>query len=367
MRANGDLADPNGITKEELEDFKRYVAKERIESEERHEKELMEIKKRREMQLQMYDIMEQQPRLCARLKMIVPKFPVETALAIGSHKSLLHQFLQNPCFHSASLSDAIGKVTKDKILVYITEIFLYGVFTLAEYVNFIGNIQTEDDDGNKVPYNPKQITLSGFPQRIVFMCSGDDKVVTKIKKYCEIHFKSKVQINNDGDKTDVVIQSPVVRNLEESQKMFEEFCKYVSDREDIKPLGLCQDITNIDDVQYMINSIGEHRDITKIEELMERLSGFPMTVNININYGGNFIVGDNNVINIGKDKLKTDTKSWIKNNPPKNREKKTEYYERYKSSSVNVMSERIFAQLVPSIAGCESLKTGGYNYWVYNK
>jgi hypothetical protein len=356
MKAQKPLADPNAVTKEDLlsviDDARQVREK---------AKELYDRK------IKVADLMEKHQRVYARLKLIIPKHSDETVLAMENHKNLLSQFLYTECHHAFSLQDAINNLSDNKILVYITEIFLYGVFTLPQYVTFIGRIQYEDDDCKKIPYTPKQITLSGFPQRIVFMCSGDNKVVDKIKRYCQIHFKSDVQINNNGDTTDIIIQSPIVRNLEESQKLFEQFCEYVNDREDLKQFNLNQVISKHNDTTYIVNSLADHRDIMQVEELLEKLSCFPVTINININNGGTFINGNNNVTQITKDKIKSVAKDWIRKNPPKNREKKSDYYDRYKNSIANCLSDRVFAMLVPGVCGCESLKSAGYHYWIYNK
>jgi hypothetical protein len=308
------------------------------------------------------DVAEKFPVLYGRLSVLIPNPPPEAVMAIETHKTLLYQFLRNPCLHFASLKDAVKHVTNDTILVYITEIYLYGVFTLEQYVNYLNNVRNEDDDGNTLPYTPKQITLSGFPQRIVFMCAGEKRVVEKIKRYCELHFKSKVHIANSGDKTDVIIQSPIVKNLEESQKMFEEFCKYVIDREkDISKLELRQNIKKLDDFNYIISAIGDDTDRAKIQEFAQQ---FAIPVNLYINIGNGGIHVNNNInVNIKGDTRKIIAKNWIEKNPPVNKEKKIEYYEKYKSSVKDHLADSIFGKIMKE-SGYDTRKVGEMRVWI---
>jgi hypothetical protein len=246
--------------------------------------------------------------------------------------------------------------------MYITEIQLYGVFKLSNYLDFIKLISYECDES--IIYTPKQVPLSGLPQRIAFMCSGDERFVNKIKNCCEIHFKTTVQVSTDGNRTDIIVKEPILKNMDESCQAFKEFFNYVNTKENISIFQLAQDIKEVDNTKYMMTNVGNHANVSKIEDLVEKLGGLPVTINIYVT-NGNVVFGNATINNAVIDDEKTSAKNWIKNNPPKNREKRTEYYARYKVANNKFIAENSFAKVVPKICGCISLKSNGSTYWVY--
>jgi hypothetical protein len=64
--------------------------------------------------------------------------------------------------------------------------------------------------------------------------------------------------------------------------------------------------------------------------------------------------------------IKTITINWIKQHPPREREKRTEYYEIYKVDIGKLsMPENVFATIVPLACRCKKLKSNGSTYWTY--
>lgn len=307
----------------------------------------------------MADAIDGNLRLFARLREIIPDFSNETVLAIGTHRLVLSQFLYADCKHFSSVEKAVSAATQDDILMYITEICLYGVFTPKNYMEFITNVRSNSDEDN-ITYHPKQIMLSGFPQRIAFMCAGDQKFIDRIKYYCEIYFKSKVQINTDGDKTDIVVQAPIVKNLSESQSAFANFFSFINTKEKVSALQIAQEIHHTRDAAYMVSTLGDHMRAVVVDDLLERLGSFPGIINIYVNNGTMYV---NN--NCGNRDEKAAVKDWIRNNPPANREKKVDYYAKYKNSVEVPVVDTVFGKIMKEL-GYGTRKTANSREWVRN-
>jgi hypothetical protein len=285
----------------------------------------------------------------------------ESIFAMENHAVLLQRFLLARCQHFSKLSEAIAVLTEDKILVHVTEIHLYGVFSVDNYVDFVRSLYERSEQ--PASYTPKQVSLSGFPQRVVFMCNGSDQLTDVIVRYCELHFKSKVNVNRNGDKIDIVLQSPIVKNLEEARQMYEDFVKYVNTRERVEKFGMYQNITRENGTEFVVSSMGDHSEITDVASMLRFLNAHPGPITLNIN-AHNVIIGNNNIIQ-QKDQSKSDARIWVRNNPPKNRETKCEYHTRYIGSNPGGITERILSKIVAATAKCETLRSNGVTYWIY--
>jgi hypothetical protein len=296
--------------------------------------------------------------------LIVPDASMDTIIAVPKNKPLLSRFLDAKCKHHSSIERAIEHITHDDILMYVTELHLYGVFQLEHYLSFIKDVSELylDDRGT---YTPKQVILSGFPQRIAFICAGDEKFIGRIKDYCELYFKTSVHINTEGNKTDMVVSDPLVRNLEESRVAFKEFFKFVNSREPVSPLQLAQDVRETRTGQYIFSSVSDHVNVTEIEDLVKKLGSLPITFNINLSHCNNVTISGVTINAAAATDDKSEIKEWIRKNPPLNREKKSDYYTRYKGANIEHLAENQFAKMVPMICGCESIKSHGVRYWIY--
>lgn len=315
------------------------------------------------------EIIERHENLCALLYGIIGNPSNESLLAIDTHAFLMNKFLRNDCQHFSELGKALSVTTEDKILVYMTELHLYGVFYIHEYISLINNLYERD---NPIPsYTPKQVTLSGFPQRVVFMCNGDEAITSQIVTYCELHFKSKVNVNRCGNTTDIVLQSPVVANLEAAKVMYEEFVNYVNDREGAQYFGLKQNIKRENGYEFVTSSMGVHSEVDKPEDLLRFLNGCSGSITINLTVNGDIHgsvqLGNGNVIKMATDRAKRKREQacvlWITTNPPKDRELKTAYYARYAKVNDKPFSASQLAQFILQYTEFTTLKSHGSNYW----
>lgn len=310
-------------------------------------------------------ILETEKTLCALLYQLIGKPPLESILAIEHHPFLMNKFLRNNCDHFAELGKALDATSEDKILVYMTELYLYGVFHLHEYVSLINNLY-ENVDNPIASYTPKQITLSGFPQRVVFMCNSDKAIKEQLVTYCELHFKSRVQVNTTGNTADIILQSRDVPNLDAAKKMYEKFVEYVNEREGVAYFGLRQNIESKNGYEFVTSSMGDRSSIDTPEKLLRFLNGHPGPITINFNGNvQNVFVGNDNSINFIKEKRKDTAKKWICDHLPKNKEIKTNYYKRYLAANEHPVSESTFSKIVPEITNCVSYRSHGIGYWKY--
>jgi hypothetical protein len=302
-------------------------------------------------------------RLFTQLWQTVPDPSYDAILAIEHHPVLLLRFLMSKCQHFSKLSDAIAVMNDEKILVHITELHLYGIFDLDSYINFVRNLYEQAEQPSS--YTPKQVSLSGFPQRVVFMCNGGDQITAIILRYCELHFKSKAVVNTHGDKIDIVLQSPIVRNLDEAKKLYENFVEYVGTMEKTEKFGMCQNIKRTQGAEFVISSMGDHSTVTNPLEMLRFLNSHPGPVTLNIINANNVMIGGtNNKMTVLKDKPSENAKHWIMNNVPKHKELKSDYYQRYISANKNGVTERNLSKIVSDNTKCTTLKSHGNTYWV---
>lgn len=314
---------------------------------------------------QAHKAVEANTPLYIALRKAVGEPPVESVLALKSHRMLMYRFLSNNCQHFSSLSKAISAATDDKMLVYIAELHLYGVFTPVNYFDFTSQLE----EGTS--FTPKQISLSAFRQRVVFVCEGDDKMVTRMVKYCERHFASYVRVVADDGKNDIIMQSPIVENLIESKRLFAEFVEDLKLKAGPQKFNIKQAIESEGGVEFVTSRIQCDKPLNNPADIMQYLTGLPQVVTVNFNnYGGSMFIGGSGNTNyvkasMPKDQL-SDAVNWIKSNPPMHREIKSAYYERYiaGTSATNHISDRSLNKLIVETLGRKTLKSCGKTYWM---
>lgn len=315
-----------------------------------------------------FEIAKANRRLYAMLLKSVGIPPSEVILTIGDHSAMMYKFLVNNCQHFVSLELAAAAMNDELILVYITEIRMYGVFTVDNYYDFVQDLSELECTQKLSSYTPKQVTLSGFPQRVVFMCNGDQAITDRIVEYCGLYFKSEVNVSKTGDSTDIIMQSPVAANLEQAKVLYKNFVEYVDRRvgSNSEKFGLRQNIVTKNGMEFVENNMGYHLGtvINNPIDLIKFFNGHPGSVTINFtNNGGNMFVGDNNVIKYAKEKKNTEAERWILSHPPNDRELKTAYYARYSKMNTELVSETQFAKIVAAVTKFTTLKSHGHNYW----
>tara|TARA_R110002153_G_C13332376_1_gene498253 strand:- start:4163 stop:5149 length:987 start_codon:yes stop_codon:yes gene_type:complete len=255
----------------------------------------------------------------------------QTILSLEKHRSLMMKFLRSDCKKYTNVETAIKNVTKAEILINCTELDLYGVFSLKDYVHFVDGVRNESY-AYDVDYNPTQVVLASWQQKIVFLCSPSKGDI--IKKHASIYFRSDIDIIEKNNMTEITVLNKLVPNLEESNICFYDFMNFMHNQLtkveiaelDIK-LPYISYSNSIEKEKYFTCNLKNHIELKDIQELANVLkSGGFLQVN-----GNNNNVHHNN-INITINVNTITPNEWIRANPPGDREEKTVYHQRYVES-----------------------------------
>lgn len=291
------------------------------------------------------NIMTENKRTVVTLMRVIPTYTHETILSIPTHKALLQHFLLAECKHFSCIGDAIEAVTEHDILMYISEIHLYGVFTALEYLLFMQNFYRDNDI---YLYTPKQVIISKFSQKVVFICTGDKQFMDKIIYYSEVYFRSKILSIVNGNTTTIIVQSAIVNNLEESRVLFVKFFSFVNENEKVSSFQLNQEVYRVNNISYMSSTLisednKEYLKNCRLEDLLTMLGSSHQTVK--------------------EPSEKDRVKDWIRKNPPNHCEKKTDYYEKYKKDTNAPVAESTFGKIMKEF-GYNTKKTSKSREWI---
>lgn len=183
------------------------------------------------------------------------------------------------------------------------------------------------------------------------------------KKYdCEIN-----SIRTDL-MTEITVQKKGGNTYDEMQQSYHDLLQYVSEndydaRKMIQPLQM--ETSGLHTYVYaeLPCDLSKHNTIEDIIASLKTLHGGNVVLNftiVNGNVNGNIFMNGN--------KIETDSKEiarqWICKNPPKNREKKSDYYNRYKKENKEILVDSAFSKIVSQFGKYDSLKSNGSRYWI---
>jgi hypothetical protein len=217
--------------------------------------------------------------------------------------------------------------------------------------NIQNSIKNKDDEE---AFEPIQILLSSDPTKLIFECYNSKRIIAHYDGIVGDYFRSKSShIILSDDLIQFTIEDLLYKTLQESIEAFKGFEVYIRDLDDKMPLPsmlktipcivnnrpdsyreIKLDKQNI----YKINSENQKRFISTVDT---RLCNIVMCKNINTT---NVPGATNNIIDdidydtmrwLNNDKnrylLVKQLEKWVKNNPPKNKEINTVYYDRYRT------------------------------------
>lgn len=267
-----------------------------------------------------------------------------------------------------ALNAAAADTSREKILIYFRELDLYGLFTTKEYLDLVSNMQTRYENDPNISFRPQQIILSGLPQKLVFICYGDEKIIEKIRGYVAKKYNCEISSVRTDLMTEITVQKKGGNTYDEMQQSFHDLLQYVSDNDiDTKKMIHPLQVEKSRDYTYICAELpcdlSKHNTIEDIIASLKTLHGGNIVLNFTI-VNGNMIVNNDNRVTV-KEKEKNVTKEWIKNNPPKNRERKTEYYSKYKIAIKNHVAETVFGRMMKEL-GYETRKTSEGREWIKN-
>lgn len=308
-----------------------------------------------------------------RLKAVISEVPDKAILAMGNDndKWILSKFIMNEsCRKHASLESAIKDTKEGEMIINITELQLYDVFTVEGYLEFLKNLHSNDELNNLINYNPKQIVLTGWLQKIVFLCNSDEKIVEKVRGYVKKCFGEDITVSRRGGETTVSVCKPLMKDSDEAIACFRKLVDMIdknSGEEELTQLNLrINHVRDVSGATYQSHDLANGKNVADINTLLKELHSIRAVnfiVQINDNHGNINIGGNMNII--GAVSNETKAIEWIKINHPVDGEMSSVYYNRFTSVFGPLISITVFGRFVKN-TGYTTKKSGGCMKWFKN-
>lgn len=257
---------------------------------------------------------------------------------------------------------------EDSILIYVEELDLYMIFdTIINYASFCGNLCNPFQD-IKIEFMPYQIVPTNIRQKVVFSIRGSTEEKEHIKKYAEEYFKSELYEFKNGNDEEITMMMDLVENYDESVKFVDELYEFVSK----KKMKLAKNIIKL----YVYSEKNNNYTMSLIY-YNENPNTKKLTIN-DIVRNSNFsiipqkIINKNIEANYKESISKTEEKrifaiEWIKKNPPIDKEKKQDYFNRFCKSTNNKIRQGSFNDYVKSFIDVEEVRINDIRKWAYIK
>lgn len=214
-------------------------------------------------------------KICQELDSITENFSrIDPIIALEKHSTLMRHFLDSKCVHISTIKTALTHINYKTLLIYITELCLYGVFEIDNYLQFVKTLSgVRNEDGSCIEYTPVQIIFSDSVQKITLMCDSIE-YIPKLRRYCLQYFKSDIKTTPRGKKINVIIDKPMMSGLVESQNNVEKFMQYLSDYGET-PTELCYpaSISRIGEHRYIGCALVSHIDAQTTADVINKLVG----------------------------------------------------------------------------------------------
>jgi hypothetical protein len=208
------------------------------------------------------------------------------------------------------------------------------------------------------------VVLSGWPQKIVFMCNSNDDIIERIRKHVKACFNSDIEVLRSANETVVTVQHKVYRSIDECNVELTKLIRHITKfggKEETQAVGIRPLIEmTAGENSYRYKPLGDNFYIDEIKHMIGHLMSFGGN-NITINVmSGCIINGDiNNNNNLPNGDI---TLRWIRQNPPAYNELKNVYYERYLNTFKEGVAENSFGKQMKT-AGYETRRSGNNRYW----
>lgn len=260
---------------------------------------------------------------------------------ISRNIKLFRLFQTSDCEKFMRIEDALnalGNGPQQKVLIHFTELNLYGMFTPDQYTAITNTLADKICDGANIQFHPKQIVLTGLPQKLVFICLGDENVVEKIRGYVEKKYKCGIAHVRTENRIEITVQGAGGNTYEETQKTYHDLFDFISARGDnataanILPMPVIKGPNHNYVAADLSYDVSKPQDITDIINALKTLHGGNIVINmmiVNGNVGGNAQAGNVANYNAAGVDPYNGTITWIRNNLPRDKEVTTEYYARY--------------------------------------
>lgn len=288
--------------------------------------------------------------------------PISILANIMNNFRLFSVYKRSNCRKFLTVLDALDNLDDDHVLVFISELKLYGLFTHDDYLQFTKKLHEMFEEDN-VTSNTYQVILNDGKQKIVFLCSNSEHAasatVDKIARHVKDFFGTTINTVENAGGTEITINKII--DGKNRHELFDDLFNYVHKR-DPELAGKISLLRTYRDREYKY-TIPKLQHVTTLEDLANILK-----TSANITFNGpvmiNHIVGDGNIINQANagDKKQT-ARDWVKNNPPNENEITTDYYKRYCEKNNQPTPNNQFGKIVEEFKfGRRS--NGRERYWV---
>lgn len=126
---------------------------------------------------------------------------------VSKNIKLFKLFQHIPSEKFIKVEDALSAANNahEKVLIHFTELNLYGLFEHTQYQSLVSQMQERYENDNNISFRPRQIILSGLPQKLVFICLGDETIVEKIRGYVAKKYKCDIKSVRTEDRTEITV------------------------------------------------------------------------------------------------------------------------------------------------------------------
>ena len=328
---------------------------------------------------QAYDVFakDQRGRLAYKLleDMFGDSLNNRVTIRVSKNIKLFRLYQTSACEKFIDIKLALKKMTeeqsKQKILIHFTELDLYGVFTPEQYYALTTDLAEKVFEGENITFQPKQIVLSGLPQKLIFICLGDENIVEKIRGYVKRKYNCDISYIKTNNRIEITVQGVGGNTYEEAQKSYHDLFDFINTKQsdpavagDLLPMPVVKSSKREYVVADISHDVSKHLDMKELISVLKTIHGENVVINL--------IIGNGNIINNNNNKntsssIKDIAKRWIENNPPKHHEPKSEYYLRYKKDNPAALADNSFGKYVLANPKYSSGKTGNVRYWIVGK
>lgn len=303
--------------------------------------------------------------------------PHSVVINVSKNIRLFRLYQTSTCEKFMDIRVALKKMTeeqsKQKILIHFTELDLYGVFTPEQYYALTTNLAEKVFEGENITFQPKQIVLSGLPQKLIFICLGDENIVEKIRGYVKRKYNCDISHVKTNNRVEITVQGVGGNTYEEAQKSYHDLFDFISTKQsdpvvarDLLPMPVVKSSKREYVVADISHDVSKHLDMKELISALKTIHGENVVINLTIvngNVNGN-VAGVINNNTYGENTSMTKTLKWVTNNLPNEKEVTTVYYNRYVTNyDGEKVSDSQFGKIVRSL-GYKPVQGTRHRFWV---
>lgn len=306
-------------------------------------------------------------------EMFGDELTVPIIINVSKNITLFRLYQISKCEKFSNLNAALKEMdeerSKQKVLIHFTELGLYGIFTPEQYMLLTNTLADRIYDGENISFRPKQIILSGLPQKLIFICLGDENMVEKIRGYVEQKYKCGITHVKTDNRIEITVQGIGGNTYEEAQKSYQDLFDYISTKQ--RDLSVANNLLPLpimrsDDRGYVVADmsydLSDRREINEIISALKTIHGENVVINLTIITGNGNVIHNHN--NFGDNASMTKTLKWVTNNLPAEKEVTTVYYNRYVANyDGEKVSDSQLGKIVRSL-GYKPVRGTHHRFWV---